>query len=102
MTVVYGYDPTEVPHKSNAGNLALECFNSQTNQWVKCDYTVDIQNHQITAIISHFSLYAVMVSNSSGFIGVGWSLAGTIIIVFLVLGGAGSLLLPSPDTTSGA
>lgn len=86
MTVVYGYDPTEVPHTSNAGNLALECFNSQTNQWVKCDYSVDIQNHEITAIISHFSLYAVMVSNSSGFMGVGWSLAGTIIIVLLVLG----------------
>ena len=87
ITVVLGYDPTQVSSNTNASNLALECFNSQTGKWVECDYTLDTVNHQITATISHFSLYAVMESNTAGFIGVGWSLAGIIIIVFLVLGG---------------
>jgi len=87
ITVVLGYDPTQVSSNTKASNLALECFNSQTGKWIECDYTVDTVNHQITAAISHFSLYAVMESNAAGFIGVGWSLAGIIIIGFLVLGG---------------
>jgi len=87
ITVVLGYDPTQVPSNSNAGDLALEYFNAQTGKWEKCDYTIDTVNHQITANISHFSLYAVMNLDTAGFIGVGWSLAGIIIIIFLVLGG---------------
>lgn len=84
ITVVFGYDAAEVP--ANGSGLTLECYNNEANQWVKCDYTVDTQDHQITALMSHFSLYAVMDPTSSGFMGVGWSLAGTIILVFLVLG----------------
>jgi len=86
MTVVFGYDPTQVPNTTNPNNMSLECYNNVTNQWVNCDYTVDTQNHQITALISHFSLYAVMIPNTNGFMGVGWSLAAIIIIVVLVLG----------------
>ena len=58
MTVVYGYRPDRGTPYVQCRQFTLECFNSQTNQWVKCDYSVDIQNHEITAIISHFSLYA--------------------------------------------
>jgi len=87
IAVVYGYDPTMVSQNVQASGLALKYFDSQTNKWVKADYTVDIQNHQITANLSHFSLYAVMASNSTGFMGVGWSLAGIIIVLEMVMGG---------------
>ena len=87
MNVIYGYDQTQVPQNIKASGLTLLYFDSQTNKWVKADYTVDILNHQITANISHFSLYAVMSSGSPGFMGVGWSLAGTIIILELLIGG---------------
>jgi hypothetical protein len=87
ITVVYGYDPTMVSQNVKASGLALQYFDSQTNKWVKADYTVDTQNHQITANLSHFSLYAVIASNSTSFMGVGWSLAGIIIVLEMVMGG---------------
>ena len=87
IAVVYQYDAAQVPHNINASGLALEYFDIQANKWVNADYSVDIQNHQITANLSHFSLYAVMFSKSTGFMGVGWSLAGLIIIFELLLGG---------------
>ena len=87
VTIVFGYDVTQVPHNINANNLALEYFNTQTNKWVPTDYTVDIQNHQITANISHFSLYAIMFTKSNSFLGSGLSFAAILIIFELLLGG---------------
>jgi hypothetical protein len=87
IVVVFGYDPTQVSHKINANGLALEYYDSNTNKWVKGDYTVDIENRQITAKLSHFSLYAVITSNSTGLMGMGWSWAGTIIILEMLVGG---------------
>ena len=87
MSVVFAYDPTQVPHNIAATALSLEYYNTQTNTWTKTDYTVDIENHQITANLSHFSLYAVMISSNTGIMGIGWSMTGTIIILELLLGG---------------
>jgi len=87
IIVVFGYDPTMVPRNISANGLALQYFDNVTNKWVKADYTVDTQNHQITANLSHFSLYAVMGSTNAGFMGVGWNLAGIIIILEMLLGG---------------
>ena len=87
IIVVFGYDPTQVSRKINANGLALEYYDSHINKWVKGDYTIDIQNHQITAKLSHFSLYAVISSNSTGLMGMGWSWAGTIIILEMLVGG---------------
>ena len=87
IIVVFGYDPTMVPRNISAKGLALQYFDNATNKWVKADCTVDTQNHQITANLSHFSLYAVMASTNAGFTGVGWNLAGIIIILEMLLGG---------------
>jgi hypothetical protein len=86
ITVVFGYDPTLMPKNVKAGSLALEWYDTETNKWENCDYSIDILNYQITANISHFSLYAVMVKESSGFAGLGWSWAGIIIIGEVILG----------------
>lgn len=85
ITVVFGYDTTQVPKNTEAKNLSIEYFDTQANKWVMCDYTVDTQNHQITANISHFSLYAILLKNTGG-VGVGWSTAGIVIAGELLAG----------------
>jgi hypothetical protein len=87
ITIVLGYDAAQVPQNVKANNLALEYFNKQTNKWTPADYTVDIQNHQITANISHFSLYAIMFTKNRGLFGMGWSFATFLVIFELLLGG---------------
>jgi len=87
MTVIFGYDATQVPKGVGVSGLALNWYNNDTGKWVSCDYTVDVVNHQITGNISHFSLYAVIANSSSGLMGMGWSLAGLIIVIELVFGG---------------
>jgi hypothetical protein len=87
ITFLLEYDQNLVPKGTGASGLSLDCYNPQTGQWVKCDYSLDIASHQIKANISHFSLYAVIGSGSSGLMGVGWDLAGIIIISELLVGG---------------
>jgi hypothetical protein len=78
IIVVFGYDTTQVPKGTAAKNLSVKYFDTQANKWINCDYTVDTQNHQITANLSHFSQYAILMKNVSG-MGVGWSTAGMVI-----------------------
>jgi hypothetical protein len=75
-----------MPKNVKPSSIALEWYDTETSKWENCDYSVDIQNHQVTADISHFSLYAVMVTEGSGFAGLGWSWAGVIIIGEVILG----------------
>jgi hypothetical protein len=92
LGITLEYDPSLIPAGLDAGDLQLACYDVQNGKWVNCDYVLDTSKHRLTAQISHFSLYAVIVKNSSGImspvnsIGYGWSLAGTIIIVELVIG----------------
>ena len=85
--VVFQYDANQVPKGVGAGGLALYSYDTETAKWISCDYSVDAVNHQITAYISHFSLYAVIANKSSGVLGMGWSVAGLIIIIELIIGG---------------
>ena len=101
IVVVFGYDPTQVPQGINVDGLTLVYFDNQTSKWINCDYTVDTQNHQITANISHFSLYAVMVSGSAPFLGTGWSLRSKGDYSGNRRRSSGNLLLRSPQTASG-
>jgi hypothetical protein len=105
IKIVLGYDAAQVPQNVKANNLALEYFNKQKNKWTPADYTVDIQNHQITANISHFSLYAIMFTKNSSLFGMGWSFATFLIIFELLLGGLVIYYFlrrkPQPAPTSG-
>ena len=90
MTAVFGYDPAQLPQGTDPDNLKMVCYDPQTGMWTLGDYSVNTHMHQITLNLSHFSLYAIMISNSTGmagFTGVGWRLTGTIIVCELLMGG---------------
>lgn len=87
IKVVFGYDTAQLPQGTGAADLTLRYYDTRNNKWIKADYSVDTQNHQINAKISHFSLYAVMASSSSGFKAMGWIWAGMIIMFELLAGG---------------
>ena len=86
MVVVFGYDRSQLPKNAKAGSLALQWYDPETSKWENCDYTVNTQNNQITANISHFSLYAVTVANGTGLTGMGLSPIWIIVIAELLLG----------------
>lgn len=86
MVVVFGYDRSQLPKNAKAGSLALQWYDTETSKWENCDYTINTQNDQITANISHFSLYAVTVANGTGLAGMGLSPIWIIIIAELLLG----------------
>ena len=86
MVVVFGYDRSQLPKNAKAGSLALQWYDTETSKWENCDYTVNTQNNQITANISHFSLYAITVANGTGLTGMGLSPIWIIVIAELLLG----------------
>lgn len=86
IDVVYQYDPSQLPPGVNPDDLTIVYFDTKQSQWAPCDCTVNTATHQITAHISHFSLYAVLGINGGNAPGVKWSLAGIVIISELLVG----------------
>ncbi len=86
IDVVYQYDPSQLPQGVSPDDLTMVYFDTGQSQWVPCDCTVNAATHQITAHISHFSLYAILGSNGGNTSGVRWSLAGIVIISELLIG----------------
>jgi hypothetical protein len=86
ITVIFKYNPDQFPKKIDVNKLSLFRFDSEQNDWVKCDYTLDVNSQQLTANISHFSIYAITSDGGSGLMGLGWSMAFYIIIGELLLG----------------
>jgi len=86
MTMIFQYDATQLPQGISASSLSLVSYDYLQNKWVPCDYLLDTQNHRITSEISHFSTYAIMGQNGGSLIGLGWGMAGIIIMAEMAVG----------------
>jgi hypothetical protein len=84
IAITFQYDTSQLPQGINMNNLSVQYYDSAKNKWEPSEYTVDADNHRIVALISHFSTYAVL--GGSTIKGFGWSIAGTIIILELLVG----------------
>jgi len=70
-TIIFKYDPSEIlkifagqdaPEGINEEDLYIATLDEETSQWVPLVSHVDPETNTIWAEISHFSLYAVMIS----------------------------------------
>ena len=59
-TVLYNFDPVEVPEGAVPGDLVLAFYDAAAADWVACDCTCDEEEHCITADVHHFTSFAVL------------------------------------------
>ena len=97
VTFIYSFDATQLPDGAGVSDLYIAYFNPATSTWDKCDYSLDGENFRITGHFSHFSMYAVFAKVGTGLMagngGFGWSLAGTVILGEMLIGGLVVFLL---------
>jgi hypothetical protein len=61
VTITWKYDPDKLPEGVDASQLKVAYYNKTTGKWEAVEGVVDTVNHTITAKISHFSTYAIVV-----------------------------------------
>ncbi len=93
LDIIIEYDPSQIPDTAREDSLLLAYYDVQEGKWVDCDYILDTVNHRINVKISHFSLYAILGRENAGVLGIGWSLAGTIILAEIILAGLAIYLI---------
>ena len=80
LSVTFEYDPDLLSKDINESEMLLAYFDTQLQEWCKCDYTVDTANHSIIGHISHFTTFSILAEDNSG---MGWSLTAIIILLEL-------------------
>jgi hypothetical protein len=60
ITLTFTFDPTDLPENTNVENLALAYYDEATHEWVKLECKVNIANKQITAEITHYTVFALV------------------------------------------
>lgn len=61
ITVVWEYNPTELPEKVDENKLSLAFWNKSTSEWVEMkDSKVDVESHIVTASVNHFTIFAIV------------------------------------------
>jgi len=64
VTLTFTYDPARLPAGTNEANLSIAYYNAVTSEWVVLDgITVDTTNHNISGLVSHFTVFAVFAGN---------------------------------------
>ncbi|MDD4876837.1 MAG: hypothetical protein PHQ86_06910, partial [Dehalococcoidales bacterium] len=61
ITLTFSYDPGNIPAGVNENELAIALWDKNTNKWIKLEgCIVNIGNHTISALITHFSRYTII------------------------------------------
>jgi hypothetical protein len=61
ITLTFKYDPETLPEGVAEEDLVLAFYDEEAGEWVTLECTVDPETHTITALVSHFTDFAVMV-----------------------------------------
>jgi hypothetical protein len=75
ISLTIKYDPSAVPQGTPEDDLVIAYYDVQKDDWVKLYSQVDTVNHVITAQISHFTLFAIMLNDTPV---ISWSIFFTI------------------------
>jgi len=62
ITITFTYDESLIPEGIDEETLVIAVWNPDTNEWVELVCTVDPDTNTITAQISHFSIFTVIIS----------------------------------------
>ena len=61
VTVTLSYDPDALPAGVNEADLIIGRWDADASVWIELTSVVDTENNTVTATISHFTLYAIIV-----------------------------------------
>lgn len=61
IVLTFEYTPADIPENTDEENLVIAIYDSSLGEWVPLDSEVDTANHTITASVSHFTTFAVLV-----------------------------------------
>jgi len=54
------YDPSHIPSDIDEQNLTLAFYDEATGKWVELDSVVDTVGNTVTALVSHFTIFAII------------------------------------------
>jgi hypothetical protein len=60
VTLEYEYDPEDIPDGINEEDLVMAYYDESTGEWVELVCTVDTQDDTITALVEHFTTFAII------------------------------------------
>ena len=61
IVLTFDYTPADIPENTDEENLVIAFYDSSVGEWVILDSEVDTVNHTITASVSHFTTFAILV-----------------------------------------
>ncbi|MDD5082422.1 MAG: choice-of-anchor D domain-containing protein [Dehalococcoidales bacterium] len=60
FTLSFQYDPEALPEGVAAEDLVLAFYDEAAGEWVELECTVDTETHTVTALVSHFTDFALL------------------------------------------
>lgn len=61
IPLIFRYNPEDLPPGAKEENIKIVWWDKEAKKWVKLDTVIDSFKHTATAMISHFSLFSLMV-----------------------------------------
>jgi len=61
IVLVFDYTSADLPENTDEESLVIAFYDSSIGEWVLLDSEVDTVNHTITASVSHFTTFAILV-----------------------------------------
>jgi len=61
IVLTFEYTPADLPENTDEESLVIAFYDSSVGEWVLLDSEVDTVNHTITASVSHFTPFAILV-----------------------------------------
>ncbi|MBA7701079.1 hypothetical protein ES703_109810 [subsurface metagenome] len=61
IVLTFDYAPEDIPENTDEENLVIAFYDSSIGEWVPLASEVDTINHTITASVSHFTTFAILV-----------------------------------------
>jgi len=61
ITLTFNYDPSQLPGGTNENDLVVAFYDEKAGEWVSLKCEVDAETNTITALVSHFTTFAVIV-----------------------------------------
>lgn len=60
ITLEYTYDPDTLPEGVAEEDLVIAYYDKEAGKWVELECVVDTENNTITALVSHFTCFAII------------------------------------------
>ena len=83
ITITLSYDPADIPLRTGEEDLILAYYDEDAGEWVELSSVVDTANSTVTALVDHFTTFAIIAPILHAKIN--WVILGPIIAVFVFL-----------------